>query len=174
MNDSNLNNQSVQIIFPPDTEIRKVKKKPKRKTGKSKSEKEKDELLEQLKEDLKNYDSVQQEAVEKKVKIPQELGVSTITKADLKKNDDIKLFISDVVNKTQKMRELIAAAEQKLSQPSRGFPLRLGGGINRFANLPPAISSTTRNSSATNNSTNTNTVTNSTKNTNSSKHLMKN
>ena len=136
MNDSNLNNQSVQIIFPPDTEIRKVKKKPKRKTGKSKSEKEKDELLEQLKEDLKTYDSVQQEAVEKKVKIPQELGVSTITKADLKKNDDIKLFISDVVNKTQKMRELIAAAEQKVSQPSRGFPLRLGGGINRFANLP--------------------------------------
>lgn len=136
MNDSNLNNQSVQIIFPSDTEIRKVKKKPKRKTGKSKSEKEKDELLEQLKEDLKTYDSVQQEAVEKKVKIPQELGVSTITKADLKKNDDIKLFISDVVNKTQKMRELIATAEQKLSQPSRGFPLRLGGGINRFANLP--------------------------------------
>ena len=136
MNDSNLNNQSVQIIFPSDTEIRKVKKKPKRKTGKSKSEKEKDALLEQLKEDLKNYDSVQQEAVEKKIKIPQELGVSTITKADLKKNDDIKLFISDVVNKTQKMRELIAAAEQKLSQPSRGFPLRLGGGINRFANLP--------------------------------------
>jgi len=44
MNDSNLNNQSVQIIFPSDTEIRKVKKKPKRKTGKSKSEKEKDEL----------------------------------------------------------------------------------------------------------------------------------
>jgi hypothetical protein len=139
MNDSNLNNQSVQIIFPSDTEIRKVKKKPKRKTGKSKSEKEKDELLEQLKEDLKTYDSVQQEAVEKKVKIPQELGVSTITKADLKKNDDIKLFISDVVNKTQKMRELIAAAEQKLSQPSRSFPLRLGGGINRFANLPAVI-----------------------------------
>ena len=135
MNDSNLNNQSVQIIFPPDTEIRKVKK-PKRKTGKSKSEKEKDALLEQLKEDLKQYDLVQQEAVEKKVKIPQELGVSTITKADLKKNDDIKLFISDVVNKTQKMRELISQAEQKLSQPSRGFPLRLGGGINRFANLP--------------------------------------
>ena len=135
MNDSNLNNQSVQIIFPSDTEIRKVKKKPKRKT-KSKSEKEKDELLEQLKEDLKTYDSVQQEAVEKKVKIPQELGVSTITKADLKKNDDIRLFISDVVNKTQKMRELIAEAEQKINQPSRGFPLRLGGGINRFANLP--------------------------------------
>jgi len=112
MNDSNLNNQSVQIIFPPDTEIRKVKK-PKRKTGKSKSEKEKDALLEQLKEDLKQYDLVQQEAVEKKVKIPQELGVSTITKADLKKNDDIKLFISDVVNKTQKMRELISQAEQK-------------------------------------------------------------
>jgi len=36
MNDSNLNNQSVQIIFPSDTEIRKVKKKPKKKTGKSK------------------------------------------------------------------------------------------------------------------------------------------
>ena len=31
MNDSNLNNQQVQIIFPPDTEIRKVKKKVKQK-----------------------------------------------------------------------------------------------------------------------------------------------
>ena len=139
MNDSNLNNQQVQIIFPPDTEIRKVKKKPKKKTGKSKSEKEKDELLEQLKEDLKQYDLVQEEAAQKKIKIPQELAVSTITKSDLKKNDDIKLFISDVVNKTQKIKELIAAAEQKLSQPSRGFPLRLGGGINRFANLPAVI-----------------------------------
>ena len=139
MNDSNLNNQQVQIIFPPDTEIRKVKKKPKKKTGKSKSEKEKDELLEQLKEDLKQYDLVQEEAVQKKIKIPQELAVSTITKSDLKKNDDIKLFISDVVNKTQKIKELIAEAEKQLSQPSRGFPLRLGGGINRFANLPSII-----------------------------------
>ena len=36
MNDSNLNNQQVQIIFPPDTEIRKVKKKPKKKKVKKK------------------------------------------------------------------------------------------------------------------------------------------
>ncbi len=138
MNDSNLNNQQVQIIFPPDTEIRKVKKKPKRKT-KSKSEKEKDELLEQLKEDLKQYDLTQEEAVQKKIKIPQELAVSTITKSDLKKNDDIKLFISDVVNKTQKIKELIQQAENVLSQPSRSFPLRLGAGINRFASLGPMI-----------------------------------
>ncbi len=139
MNDSNLNNQQVQIIFPPDTEIRKVKKKPKKKPGKSKSEKEKDELLEQLKEDLKQYDLVQEEAVQKKIKIPQELGVSTITKSDLKKNDDIKLFISDVVNKTQKIKELIQQAENQLSQPSRSFPLRLGAGMNRFASLGPMI-----------------------------------
>ena len=139
MNDSNLNNQQVQIIFPPDTEIRKVKKKPKKKPGKSKSEKEKDELLEQLKEDLKQYDLVQEEAVQKKIKIPQELAVSTITKSDLKKNDDIKLFISDVVNKTQKIKELIQQAENQLSQPSRSFPLRLGAGMNRFASLGPMI-----------------------------------
>ncbi len=139
MNDSNLNNQQVQIIFPPDTEIRKVKKKPKKKPGKSKSEKEKDELLEQLKEDLKQYDLAQEEAVQKKIKIPQELAVSTITKSDLKKNDDIKLFISDVVNKTQKIKELIQQAENVLSQPSRSFPLRLGAGMNRFASLGPMI-----------------------------------
>ena len=136
MNDSNLNNQQVQIIFPPDTEIRKLKKKPKKKLGKSKSEKEKDELLEQLKEDLKQYDLVQEEAAQKKIKIPQELAVSTITKSDLKKNDDIKLFISDVVNKTQKIKELIAEAEKRLSQPSRSFPMRLGSGIMQFPTQP--------------------------------------
>ena len=139
MNDSNLNNQQVQIIFPPDTEIRKVKKKPKKKPGKSKAEKEKDELLEQLKANLKQYDLAQEEAVQKKIKIPQELAVSTITKSDLKKNDDIKLFISDVVNKTQKIKELIQQAENQLSQPSRSFPLRLGAGMNRFASLGPMI-----------------------------------
>ena len=136
MNDSNLNNQQVQIIFPPDTEIRKVKKKPKKKPGKSKSEKEKDELLEQLKENLKQYDLVQEEAAQKKIKIPQELAVSTITKSDLKKNDDIKLFISDVVNKTQKIKELIAEAEKNLNQLRRGFPVRLGSGIMQFPRQP--------------------------------------
>ena len=137
LNDSNMNNnqQQVQIIFPSDMELRKVKKRKRKPSGESKKKKEeKDNLLNELKEKLKEYDTVQQEAADKKIPIPSELGVSTITKADLKTNEDIQTFITDVVNKTQKMRELIAEAEQKLSQPSRSFPIRMGGGITQ---LPP-------------------------------------
>ena len=126
LNDSNMNNnqQQVQIIFPSDMELRKVKKRKRKPSGESKKKKEeKDNLLNELKEKLKEYDTVQQEAADKKIPIPSELGVSTITKADLKTNEDIQTFITDVVNKTQKMRELIAEAEQKLSQPSRSFPI---------------------------------------------------
>jgi hypothetical protein len=139
LNDSNMNNnqQQVQIIFPADIELRKVKKRKRKPSGESKKKKEeKDNLLNELKEKLKEYDTVQQEAADKKIPIPSELGVSTITKADLKTNEDIQTFITDVVNKTQKMRELIAEAEQKLSQPSRSFPLRMGAGIMRFPTEP--------------------------------------
>ena len=139
LNDSNMNNnqQQVQIIFPSDMELRKVKKRKRKPSGESKKKKEeKDNLLEQLKEKLKEYDNVQQEAADKKIPMPSELGVSMITKADLKTNEDIQTFITDIVNKTQKMRELIAEAEQKLSQPSRSFPIRMGGGITQLPTQP--------------------------------------
>lgn len=139
LNDSNMNNnqQQVQIIFPSDMELRKVKKRKRKPSGESKKKKEeKDNLLNELKEKLKEYDTVQQEAADKKIPIPSELGVSTITKSDLKTNEDIQTFITDVVNKTQKMRELIAETEQKLSQPSRSFPIRMGGGITQLPTQP--------------------------------------
>jgi len=141
LNDSNMNNnqQQVQIIFPADMELRKVKKRKKsdEESKKKKEEKEeKDKLLEELKENLKVYDNLQSVAAEKKIQIPSELGVSMISKSDLKTNEDIKTFIEDVKNKSQKIQELIAEKEQALSAPTRSFPMRLGGGIIRLPTEP--------------------------------------
>lgn len=142
LNDSNMNNnqQQVQIIFPADMELRKIKKRKKsdEESKKRKEEKEeKDKLLEELKENLKVYDNLQSVAAEKKIQIPNELGVSMISKSDLKTNEDIKTFIEDVKNKSQKIQELIAEKEQALSQPSRSFPIRMGGGITQLPTQPP-------------------------------------
>jgi len=63
----NANQQVVQVIFPSDVELRKVKKKKK---GKTASQKKRDELLEQLKAALQSYDGLQDEAQKLNIKIP--------------------------------------------------------------------------------------------------------
>ena len=59
-----------------------------------------------------------------------------ISKSDLKTNEAIQTFIEDVKNKSQKIQELIAEKEQALSQPSRSFPIRMGGGITQLPTQP--------------------------------------
>ena len=67
---SNKNTQVVQIVFPPDTEIRKVKKKKKGKSSAvKKREKEREELLNQLKQRLEEYDRLQEQAQKLQIKI---------------------------------------------------------------------------------------------------------
>ena len=120
----NANAQIVQVIFPPDTELRKVRKK--RRKGKSPASKKKDELLETLKQRLNEYDQLQAQAQKSGVKIPSELGVSLINKSDLKTNEDIQNYINDVTRKISLLQELI----EKAQAPAQvGFPLRLGSGV---------------------------------------------
>jgi len=121
----NLNNQIVQVIFPADMEIRKVKKKKRKRTPKKDNEKE--ELLNELKEKLQQYDSLQEQAQQANIKIPSELGVSVISKSDLKTNEDIKTYINDIVKKIGLLQELIE--KTKTPAPSTGLPLRMGSGL---------------------------------------------
>ena len=123
----NANAQIVQVIFPENTELRKVRK---RKKGKSaatkKKEKEKDELLETLKQRLNEYDQLQAQAQKSGIKIPSEIGISLINKSDLKTNEDIQTYINDVTRKISLLQELI----EKAQAPAQvGFPLRLGSGV---------------------------------------------
>lgn len=99
----NINKQTVQIVFPPDTEIRKVKKKKKRKPTNT----ERNKLLDQLKSILEEYDTTQAEVRKKNITIPAELGLPMIKTSELKTNDDIKRFIDDVSSKLAKLRELL-------------------------------------------------------------------
>jgi len=126
----NVNKQVVQILFPADTEIKKVKK---RKRAKPRNT-QRNKLLEELKQELEEYDRIQNAVREKKITIPSDLGLTTINTSDLKTNADIKNFIQDVVNKKNKLRELLEKGSQQL-QPS---PMIFTGG-NPFGAFQPRI-----------------------------------
>jgi len=121
----NLNNQVVQVIFPADVELRKVKKKKRKRTPKKDNERE--ELLNELKEKLNQYDSLQEQAQQANIKIPSELGLSIINKSDLKTNEDIKTYINDIVKKIGLLQELIE--KTKTPSPSTGLLPRIGSGL---------------------------------------------
>jgi len=125
----NVNKQVVQILFPADTEIKKVKK---RKRAKPRNT-QRNKLLEELKQELEEYDKIQNAVRERKITIPSELGLTTINTSDLKTIADIKNFIQDVVNKKNKLRELLEKGTQQL-QPS---PMIFGG--NPFGSFQPRI-----------------------------------
>lgn len=125
----NVNKQVVQIVFPSDTELRKVKK---RKRAKPRNT-QRNKLLDELKQELEEYDRIQNAVREKKITIPSELGLTAINMSDLKTIDDIKNFIQDVVNKKNKLRELLEKDTQQQIQPQ---PMFVGG--NPF-NVQPRI-----------------------------------
>ena len=135
---SNKNTQVVQIIFPEDTELRKVKKKKKGKsTATKKREKEREELLNELKQKLEEYDRLQEQAQKLQIQIPEELGIKVINQGDLKTNDDIANYISDVVNKISRLQQLIQQSQSSMSSMSSlgGFN-RLGAGIINIPTQP--------------------------------------
>jgi len=70
MSNSNVNQNAIQIVFPSDMELRKVKKKKR----KSPSVNKKKALIKELKELLQAYDQEIEAAKEKNVKLPAELG----------------------------------------------------------------------------------------------------
>tara|TARA_R100001015_G_C4634298_1_gene200556 strand:+ start:4706 stop:6655 length:1950 start_codon:yes stop_codon:yes gene_type:complete len=139
---SNKNTQVVQIVFPEDTEIRKVKKKKKGKSSATKKkEKEREELLNQLKQKLDEYDALQEQAQKLKIKIPEEMGIKVINQSDLKTNEDIGNYINDVVKKIAQLQQLLQQSQQPSSagmgaMSSMGSFNRLGAGVIQFPTLP--------------------------------------
>ena len=130
----NMNQQVVQVIFPSDVELRKVKKKKK---GKSNNQKEKDKLLEELKQNLETYDRLQEQAQQLKIKIPSEIGLAVINRSELKTNADIENYIKDVTNKINLLQQLIQKQQQpNMFASSEGLPSRLGSGAFSFPTLP--------------------------------------
>src|SRR5210317_1461597 len=79
----------------------------------------KDEVIEQLKNELQSYDEVQNQAGEAGVDIPAELGVSPAEASALKSADDIQQFIQVIQQKREAIRQLIAEPPQPARRPNR-------------------------------------------------------
>lgn len=122
----NINTNINQIIFPKDMELRKVRKKPKKKKGPSK----KQVALDNLKQVLQSFDAVVNEAKQKNISIPAELGQlpSNINEVDSIK--EIEALTNDLTNRIAQIQALIQKGSS-LTQAKNlfGFDLPQRAGV---------------------------------------------
>lgn len=104
---SNTNTNIQQIIFPAGYELRKIKKKKKKGSGNRRKK-----ALAELKNILSQYDAILNEAEEKKIKIPSELGELPVNVNDIN-------TISEIESLTAELRERIGEIEKILSTETR-------------------------------------------------------
>ena len=103
MSNTNVNQNAIQVIFPSDMELRKVRKKKR----KSPSVNKKKALIKELKELLQAYDQEIELAKEKKVALPSELGQLPKDIKEMKTVKQLELLIDEIKSKILKIQELI-------------------------------------------------------------------
>jgi len=130
---NNVNQNAIQIIFPSDMELRKVKKKKRRTDGSSK----KKELIDQLKQLLQTYDNEIAIAKEKKVKLPQDLGELPKNINQIKSIKQLELLIDEIKQKILKIQELIKNTAT-VNRANELFPVApRPQGVGTFPIIPP-------------------------------------
>lgn len=130
---NNVNQNAIQIIFPSDMELRKVKKKKRRTDGSSK----KKELINELKQLLQTYDNEIAIAKEKKVKLPQDLGELPKNINQIKSIKQLELLIDEIKQKILKIQELIKNTAT-INRANELFPVApRPQGVGTFPIIPP-------------------------------------
>ena len=129
MEASNVNTNINQIIFPKDMELRKVRKKPKKKRGPSK----KQIALDKLKQILQSFDAVVNEAKQKGVSIPAELGQLPSNVDEIDSIKEIEALAADLSNRIVQIQALLEKGSSltqsrgmfgyDLPQPAGIFPV---------------------------------------------------
>jgi len=120
----NINTNINQIIFPKDMELRKIKKKKKKK-GPSK----KKIALDNLKQVLQSFDAVINEAKQKNISIPAELGQlpSNVNEVDsIKEIEELTADLSNRIIQIQALLEKGSALTQSKNLFSFDLPQRAG------------------------------------------------
>ena len=120
----NINTNINQIIFPKDMELRKIKKKKKKK-GPSK----KKIALDNLKQVLQSFDAVINEAKQKNITIPAELGQlpSNVNEVDsIKEIEELTADLSNRIIQIQALLEKGSALTQSKNLFSFDLPQRAG------------------------------------------------
>ena len=123
-------NQNVnQITIKIENPKPPPKPKPKPRKRAKKKDTAKEEAIEELKEELANYDEVQTQAGQLGIELPAELGVSPSEASALKNVDDIRSFIMIVKEKRGKISELVQLKANPRPQPQQQIS---GPSPNRF------------------------------------------
>ena len=130
----NVNKISIKIEHPPIP----VPPKPKKRKRKKKDT-AKEEAIDELKQELQNYNEIQTEAGQLGITLPAELGVSPNEASSMKTIDDIKKFIEVIKEKEAKIIEIVKSRKQQQQQPQIAAPspnrFSPMGGVSR-AGLP--------------------------------------
>ena len=126
MSNSNVNQQAIQIVFPDNMELRKVKKRKRKSVSSSK----KKDLINELKELLRDYDMVINEAKEKKIELPKELGQLPTDIKDMKSIKQLEIIIDELKQKIMKIEQLIKShgVNNRASELFGVAPRPLGSG----------------------------------------------
>jgi len=98
----NINTNINQIIFPKDMELRKIRKKPKKKAPNKKKI-----ALDNLKSVLANFDAVVNEAKQKNISIPAELGQLPSNINEIDSIKEIEALTADLTNRIAQIQALI-------------------------------------------------------------------
>ena len=132
---NNVNQNAIQIIFPEDMELRKVKKKKKKK---SPNESKKKELIDELKELLEDYDQEIETAKEKNINLPAELGELPKDIKQLKSIKQLELVSDEIKNKILKIQQFIKGdSVANRSNQLFGVAPRIGMGTGVFPQQTP-------------------------------------
>jgi hypothetical protein len=131
---NNINTQAVQIVFPSDMEIRK-KKKPKKKTSDKKKK-----ALAAVKQALQQFDMAMNEATQKRITIPKELGELPGDISQINSIKELEALALDLQNRTREIQRLIAQGgqQQRAQQLFGSFTPQMGlPGI--IPTMPPSV-----------------------------------
>ena len=132
---NNVNQNAIQIVFPSDMELRKIKKKKKKK---SPNESKKKELIDELKELLQDYDQEIEVAKEKNINLPAELGELPKDIKQLKSIKQLELVSDEIKNKILKIQQFIKGdSVANRSNQLFGVAPRIGMGTGVFPQQTP-------------------------------------
>lgn len=130
----NVNQITIKIENP-------IPPKPKRRKPAKKKDTAKEEAIEELKQELANYDEIQTQAGQLGIELPAELGISPSEASALKNVSDIRSFIMIVKEKEGKITELVqlkvkagTAPPPAGPSPNRFYPV---ASIIQRSGLPP-------------------------------------
>ena len=121
---NNVNNLVNQIIFPPNMELRKIKKKKKKKSNSKKIKAKED-----LKDTLKAYDESIETAKQNNIKLPQQLGTLPTALPQINSIREMNQLTDDLRQRIVQINELVSSEKEPTPEELRMIRFRKQMGL---------------------------------------------